>query len=309
MKKTTLSIIAAGLATASAAYAAVPTGSAPFQVTVPNLKAGPSFTLEGLFLRPTSSDLGYANTTDSNSNSQSHVLTPGYGLGFGVGVGYVFPESGNDVQINWQHFNHSTTTDPVGTDSLTSVSSDGTFKFDTIDLDVGQYLDIGTRFQTRLFAGLRYAALKQDVSNTTSSAASALSDASSSVVDNVSKFTGIGPRLGVDATYHINNSFGVVSHLATGLLIGNVDNDSTTTATPATFNGNSTNTADTQTRVVPEIDAKLGFDYTVPFKDQASSMTVEAGYQVTQYIDAIDSKNSTGGIGFNGPYLNLNFKM
>jgi len=304
MKKLTLSVIAAGLATVSAAYAATPTGSAPFQVTVPNLKAGPSFTLEGLFLRSTNSDLEYQQTNDINGNTQSHTLTPGYGLGFGVGMGYVFPESGNDVQINWQHFNHSTTTDPVG-DASSSKSSDGTFKFDTIDLDVGQYLDIGTRFQTRLFAGLRYAALKQDVSNTTLTAATDFSDASSSVEDNVSKFTGIGPRLGVDATYHINNSFGVVSHLATGLLIGNVDYDQTTTATT----GNSTITTDTQTRVVPEFDAKLGFDYTVPFKDQASNMTVEAGYQVTQYVDAIDSQNSTGGIGFNGPYLNLNFKM
>jgi len=302
MKKLTLSVIAAGLATVSAAYAATPTGSAPFQVTVPNLKAGPSFTLEGLFLRPTNSDLVYNTTTDNNGNTQSHALKPGYGLGFCVGMGYVFPESGNDVQINWQHFNHSTTTDPVG-DAFSSVSSDGTFKFDTIDLDVGQYLDIGTRFQTRLFAGLRYAALKQDVSNTLSLAATDVSDASSAVRDSVSKFTGIGPRLGVDTTYHINNSFGVVSHLATGLLIGNVDHD--VTAPNATF------TADTQTRVVPEIDAKLGFDYTVPFKDQASNMTVEAGYQVTQYIDAIDSgfRFNTSGIGFNGPYLNLNFKM
>ncbi len=316
MKKITLSLIAAGLATASSAYAAVPTGAAPFQVVVPNLQHGVNFTLEGLYLQPSNSDLTYSSSTTSSGSADtanSNSVQPSYALGFGVGLGYVFPQSGNDIQAHWQHFNQSTTNTTNETDSsdegvsAISASSDTTFKFDTIDLDVGQYLSIGTRLQTRLFAGLRYVNLQNNTTNTYTDPVNAIKSFSE-VID--SKFQGAGPRIGVDTSYHVKDCFGVVAHLATALLVGRTTDSTNYYGT----DGSSLSLEpDNQTRVVPSLDAKLGFNYTVGFKNGTSNMTIEAGYQVTQYVDAIDkiqeNGTTTSSVGFNGPYLSLNFKI
>lgn len=319
MKKITLSLIAAGLATASSAYAAVPTGAAPFQVVVPNLQKGVNLTLEGLYLQPSNSDLAYSITPSAGNNTYStSSVQPDYNFGFGVGLGYVFPESGNDVQAHWQHYNQSTTDtssnsfSTVDYGTLGNGSSDTTFKFDTIDLDVGQYLSIGTRLQTRLFAGLRYVNLQNNTTNTVADVNNG-NVVLSSVID--SKFQGAGPRIGIDTSYHVKDCFGVVAHLATSLLVGRT----TDTTNYYTIDGDSLALdPDNQTRVVPSLDAKLGFDYTIGFKNGTSNMTIEAGYQVTEYVDAIDKtqiqgntliNTTTSSVGFNGPYLSLNFKI
>src|SRR5262249_6011 len=148
-----------------------------------------------------------------------------YDFGFRVGLGYIFPDSGNDVQVNWTHFNHS--------DDATAVQSnvrghnvtyhtDVNFKFNAVDLDVGQFVNIGTRLQTRLFMGLRGAELNMDRTRT-------------KTVDNKpnapilkvssSKFSGIGPRIGIDTSYHVGERFGIVGHFATALLVGKVDSN------------------------------------------------------------------------------------
>jgi len=325
MKKLTLSLVAAGFAASSlGAYAAVPTGAAPFQVVVPNLKSGIELTLEGLYVQPTNSDLVYSyfsNTSGNTATTNTSSVKPDYAFGFRTGFGYIFPNSGNDVQVNWTHFDHSTNASTSIANPAFSIipaststnSADASFKYDAVDLDVGQYLSIGTRLQTRLFVGVRGAQLKNDVTYTQSNS---LAPAYPNVQTTTSKFTGIGPRMGVDTSYHVGNCFGIVAHFATALLVGNVD--SNTTVSESGNSRISNFTTDTQTRVVPAFDAKLGVDYSIPFKNNASSLSIEAGYQVTQYVDAIDrihaleqstSTTTTSSVGFNGPYLSLNFKV
>ncbi len=190
MSKLTISVAAATLAASLGAYAALPTGAAPFQVVVPNLKSGVEFTLEGLYVQPTNSDLDYVTSvvtpTTGNTNTNLSNVDPDYDFGFRVGLGYIFPDSGNDVQASWTHFSHSSSdstgfaglgidavtrsgnTLPVGdtaTDTLTA-NSNADFKYDAVDLDVGQYISVGTRLQTRLFAGLRYAQVKSNLTDT-----------------------------------------------------------------------------------------------------------------------------------------------
>ncbi len=353
MSKLTVSVAAVTLAASLGAYAALPTGAAPFQVVVPNLKSGIEFTLEGLYLQPTNSDLDYATSITSFAGSDStatniSTVDPDYDFGFRIGLGYIFPDSGNDVQASWTHFSHSTT-DSAGfsglgldvitragreffgdsdTDNVTA-SSNADFKYDTVDLDVGQYISVGTRLQTRLFMGLRYAQVKNNLTDTytgaftvTGAPGATLVDPAFSDVENYnSKFTGIGPRFGVDATYHVGNCFGVVGHVAAALLVGRVE-----TSTNLSYSASDTPSisslsvnADNQTRVVPAFDAQLGIDYTWPISNNASSLTIEAGWQVTQYIDAIDRLNTTtdgdsvtrvtSNVGFDGPYLSLNYRM
>jgi hypothetical protein len=326
-----------------------------------------------------------------NNSTQVKSVDPDYNLGFRVGLGYTFADSGNDVQLSWTHFNHTDTdnftagdntfiTTPLGfrnyinaatteaqrhealfnTDTTIyeegTVSSDATFKLDTVDLDVGQYIDIGTRLRMRMFAGLRFAQLENN-QNTTYAEGSFFftltdyeydfeeyaeyTDTYSESFD--SKFTGIGPRVGVDSFYHLGNCFGIVAHAAVALLVGQTETSTNSVETRTqfveflttppdnfpfgeeddTFITNNSLNANDSTRVVPVIDAKLGLNYSHVFDDGAT-FSLEGGYQVTQYIDAVDkltteavagenglitqANRTTSSVGFNGPYLSLNYK-
>src|SRR5260370_1076345 len=131
-----------------------------------------------MMLQPTNSDLDFATSSPSLSSTSTtssvSTVNPDYDFGFRVGLGYVFPDSGNDVQASWTHFDNSyndnsdygqgTTivtkngrSDTLFAGETADASSNANFRYDAIDLDIGQYLSVGTRLTTRLFAGLRYA--------------------------------------------------------------------------------------------------------------------------------------------------------
>lgn len=379
MKKFSLAIATAALTASLGAYAALPTTAAPFQLEIPNLKAGLEVTLEGNLLRPTNSNLDYVGVDSFafsgvfapgpwtfNTAQQVNSVQPGYDFGFRVGLGYVFPNSGNDVQLNWTHFDNSydattfggpnatlitgagipliTPTGVFGFDIPSSISATSNLdvKMDAVDLDVGQYVNIGTRLQMRFFGGLRAARVENNKTNSYSAVYDVSDVFANPVGTNIfsynevdvlnSKFRGIGPRFGIDSSYHVWNCFGIVAHVAAAMLVGDVDTTTTGTSVidlnpnlglgvlPLTTTS-ATNTDDSN-RIVPAFDAKLGIDYTWEFQNR-SSLSIEAGWQVTQYIDAVDQYNnnigngfglgnndqSTTSIGFDGPYLSLNFHV
>lgn len=337
-------------------------------------------------------DLSVAGTSTVNNVDQD------WNFGFRVGLGYTFEDSGNDVRLAWTHFNH-TSSDSVTApdnsvltthfgfpfiaefpdfipfflfggadwDNVTASSSVKT-RLDSVDLDVGQYLDVGTRLRLRMFAGLRAARVTSDQTNTYvgSSDDVFIEEFGQLEIDRTltnveqmnSKFSGIGPRIGVDSSYHLGNCFGLVAHAAFALLVGETDTETnanlasvlTSTLTSSTFVDTDTDTftitadgnSDDSTRVVPVLDAKLGLDYSYIFANE-SVLSIEAGYQVTQYIDAVDrfdgsvsllgvqavpgiidqpvdrnnvfvpvsvdAQRTTSSVGFHGPYLSLNWKV
>lgn len=73
-----------------------------------------------------------------------------------------------------------------------------------------------------------------------------------------------------------------------------------------------------ETRIVPNIDAKLGVDYTYAFCNPShSKLTIEAGWMVSHYFNAIDRLSAVGAVGpefrtrhttdvsFDGPYIGV----
>ena len=359
-----LSLLATGLTIASLeAFAVLPIDKARSQITIPKLKGGAEFTLEGMYLQPNSPNVNYANVvlfpqvTVLNPALQdaSASVKPKANLGFGVGTGYEFSDSSNDVQLYWNHFDHTTSGStqfpaisfyppeiytPIV--DASSASSETNFKYDSVDLNVGQYINMGTRLQTRLFGGLRYASLKNDIINSGVSVLSYSSQASDDWVDagvttQSSKFTGIGPRLGFETTYNVGDNFSIIGLLGGSLLVGQEEAQATAIATHTVPTDNALiTTADTESAAiekhnhfVPAVDAKLGANYFFSM-NATSSATIEAGYKATEYFGAIDrvgvsaraptdgdsesaivtvAGSSANNIGFNGPYLGLNIKM
>lgn len=169
------------------------------------------------------------------------------------------------------------------------------------------------------------------------------------IVNQKSDFNGIGPRFGLTGDYHLSGGFGIVGSLSTSLLVGNVDsrlrsridlsiNDLPVPEAEVTLTGVTITDLDPvvlaadfdatfvefgvnhpdETRVVPNIDAKIGLDWTYQFCNCShSKLTVEAGYMVSHYFNAIDRLSvldvfapeyrtrHTVDVSFDGPYIGV----
>lgn len=386
MNKKVISITALALLSSLGAYASIPTSAAPFQLQVPNLKAGIEVYIEGFYARPSNSDLDYGTVGTVNYNnfgfpptSNLDVLTvdPTLQAGFTVGIGYIFPNSGNDIQLSWTSYNHgyaesyftvpgqtlSSGTTFTETNYLNSTyyvvvssgdidevlfreineqflnaSSSVDTKLNVIDLDVGQYVDVGTRLQTRFFAGVRGAKLEQITENLYHNMqndyitegfdfVSSWHYKDDLITTYDSTYKGVGPRLGVSSDYNIWNCFGIHGQFATALLVGKLKEETSnwqrlnviSNVTQQPINSNwpvisNTFLSNETWRVVPSFDAKLGLNYSFIFRNR-SALTFEAGYQVSEFINAVDKIEAgtgtrvTSDMGFDGPYASLNFAV
>jgi hypothetical protein len=351
MKRFSLGLAAVGLTASLGAYAALPTSAAPFQVNIPNFAPGWEFNLTALYLRPSNNDEDYTIVTNTSPLTEFtynvKAVDPGFDWAIGVGLGYIFPDSGNDIRAAWIHFFEHNNTSSVLVDedgaehvgptfdtdfdtAFDDASGTEEFKYDAVDLDVGQFINLGTRLQLRLFGGLRFAHIERDF-DTVQEELSSFDDTFLDT-DNNSTFSGIGPLFGVDSEFHLGHCVGLVAHFDTALLVGDVKSSDTFTAPHISssltlIDTTTSTTSDDLTRIVPGFDAKLGLDWSIPF-DCDSWFTVELGYQVTEYIDVFDrhepdevaqSTNSvvnfdstqrvTSNFSFDGPYLSFNLKV
>ena len=167
-------------------------------------------------------------------------------------VGYLFPYTANDLTVNYTY--------------LRSGEKES-LNLDDANVEVGQRLTTGA-FDLRLFSGIRYSHLNYLLDTSKPENKQSLS----------SLFHGFGPLLGVDARYQLGNSscFGLDAHLNTAFLAGALSTKS---------QNQSSETYNSINRVVSEVDAKLGIDYTVPSNNK-SAFAVEVGYQSSNYFNA-----------------------
>ena len=313
-----------------------PTTGAPLDIRVPNLCPGFQFHAGLLFLKPSADNLGYAVlTTEKNYASpvplatpywDIETLTPSFQPGLEVGTGYTFANSGKDVRVNWQHLRTSDSdaaavtqsdgqwispfsqTGPPTADSYDQInehagvnkllSADGkvNFSYDTVNLDFGQYVNVGSSLAFRLFAGLGYARLQERLVSSffgAPPAADAVFPESVPLVlslNNTSTFSGVGPRLGLDTTYAVPGGLRLTGQLAGALLIGRTQPAQylfTATAPELAAVGIAVNQerigSPSYNHVVYAADARLGIGYMRVLPNR-SVFTVEAGYLAAIYV-------------------------
>jgi hypothetical protein len=224
--------------------------------------------------------------------------------------------------------------------------------WDAVDLNFGQHVNIGGNFDLRAFGGLAWARVENDIgayyagSNfvfpgfATGATGVLNTNVTHTVLRENSSFRGFGPELGFDGHYcFTNTNFGVSGHLGTAMLIGNTDTDlgfvthnvgysyTAVAGTTGIGPGGRVLTAqaasafahyvsDSQNhRLVPELEANLGIDYTYNFaNDCNSSLVTTLGYQATNYFNAIRSFDNIAGTRlesedafFHGPFLTIKF--
>lgn len=311
------------------------------------LTPGFEFDVTYLYLKPTADDIDFVSlTTPGPINSPDwnvKSVKPRFISAFDMGVGYVFPNCGNDLKVNWLHFqaNNSNSFSVSGTDFAApffSVGPQGGFfqnargkihhKFDGVNLNAGQYVDIGRSVRLRLYGGVSFAKIKQEIT-------SRFTDSQDTIdlkVRQHSDFMGVGPQLGVSTDYIICPNFSLVGDASGALLIGrkerhmNFTSNSVLAAAAGLASPNFQRIKeDSFTDTIYGLDGKLGLNYTFCICDRVP-ISIEAGYRVALYINAIHVVIPTsmvvtpatgtvavstlgttrGDFGFNGPYFTVN---
>lgn len=210
--------------------------------------------------------------------------------------------------------------------------SKGDIQHNAVDLDFGQYVNVGCRTRLHWYGGVRFATIKDKLDATynfntavtglvipgvvaDSNATINLGTNLTETVTQKSDYEGIGPHTGFDIGYYLGYGFGLIGNISSSLLVGEIDTllDEnllrstsalvTATTIPTILIGtNFENTvAESQNfkhprenRIVPNIDAKLGIDFSYQFckrycnRVYHSRLTFELGYTVSHYFNAVD---------------------
>lgn len=303
----------------------------PGKVTIPCANNAWSFGGQALYLQPSFGGNGLGYTAFSNysgndnngvfigtSGAPDHMVNifPKWGLGFQVDGAYHF--KANDLVVSWYHLNTSHKGNfPIG--YAFAGNNDGFYasdfkvasKWDEVDLELGQHLDLTENKLLRLHAGVEYAGIKNKFYNVT------LLHPTSVIAyttKDMLSYNGFGPRLGLDLGYLFKERLELYLKMAGSLLFGEAQqHNSGYTNYPYPNNPISPFVTGNyvQTRhgvVVPELAAKLGAQYDWRLKQ--SILSLDIGYMWANYLNSIISYSGNGIVFANvGNYSTANFNL
>lgn len=287
------------------------------------------------YLQPRLDNLDYFDVVTISTTSEStkiHNLDEEYSFGYYVGFGYLIGKK-YDLQLSWELNNNNSSASESASgpgvyyrtsnnsESFTLTSGETAtaetkqnLEYQVADGTLGQYHKLSKTLVARIFTGLRYAQIKSDTDTTYTDPN--FNGGSGFTDDFDSKFWGVGPELGVDAEYTIHKNFGLVGHMAGTILVGDLTTSSNVFSTdndhPQFVESN------TQARMVPGIDARIGLTVNVPIMEHKDRFVIEAGYEVAYYFSAVDqittqssfsdeegTNHHYSDVGIQGPYLNF----
>lgn len=265
-----------------------------------------------LYLQPAYSNGAWTKnrtvTSSDTNTTQSYGTTPDYGWGFFLSGAYQF-EQGKDAGFNIYYFDNTTTS----ADKLANSGSGGrsiTSSWVAANFELSQSININRTSDLRFFGGVQYARINTKNSFSkiimTSNVFGGIPEAGQRFGINEGNFNGFGPRIGTHFDYTLPESWfdgwGVYLNGAVGLLAG-VNHfrswvSGASTATSGSFSSKSN-------QVAPEIDLKLGLDYTRTILK--GDLTFDAGWMWVDYISVINTGRSldNGNVSFQGLYFGL----
>jgi len=232
----------------------------------------------------------------------SKFKAPSFGPAFRVGGRYM-PDESNDIELNWTHLNTVTNGSFVGTPTQmvgppyligpeAALYKDGSgnvrFAYDSVNFDGGHTFCAECAFQVRVFGGVEFARVGQ---NLTGMFQSPDGTAYSANTTN-SLFTGAGPRVGLKGQYDLGN-FQFIGEFAGAGLIGKSQSSiNFATNSPAIGLNNQSLTSPNASQVIPSIDARLATAYVFP-PSNYGVFKIEVGYQAAVYFNAVSQYSLT----------------
>lgn len=315
---------------------------------IPPIAPGFGLGLSGDFLKPDANNLVYAVHTKPlplpDPNWTQEAIDTNYHPTFAVDFLYTFASQIDQVKLNWLYLSSSdsASASATGSDSVappyafgplaqqlrgSAADSKVRFKVNDVNFIYDHVFNIIDHLQLTPFVGIDTAYLKQDITSNFTGTSGGNPYSITSYND--SKYFGAGPRIGLDLTYYFLHGFGITSEMATSLLVGSMV---TNTHFDSFGAGNTTpgytglaNDLD-QTRIVTQLEAKLGLTYLKSF--HSKDMLIEAGYAFSTYLNGINqvvptalvpaafnngviaietSQQQQSSLDLSGPYLKMTF--
>ena len=295
----------------------------PGNVTVPCVKTAWDFGVHALYLKPVYSNVLSINgleinSSDTTSQSVDNIKYVDNNLAwtwaFNLEASYHF-NTGNDFNLNWYHLGHKTTSkniSAVESDSTvtpaTSESTDQKNSFepswDAVNLELGQHVDFSEHKKIRFHGGVQYARIHTDVvkNGTEIDTNTEVGFTGSTVTHATENYTynGFGPRLGADMSFKLNRGVSVYANGATAILVGKSSAQLYSTQfTSSTSKTNIDTVTQNSTKIVPELEGKLGLNYTRPLN--RGELTLDAGYVWINYFNAQVYQLIDSNFGVQGP--------
>lgn len=286
-----------------------------------------------LFLQPASNNLKYAIFVSGQQPYQQswhyQQITPDYSPAFELGFNYYMPASTSLFSVNWLHLNTKDSSfkqASQGTDLSTvefvapsyevgppvfgikRADSQVKFNFDSVELNVGRLFEYSANLRGKVFGGLNVLRINQKLTTVFSDYAGSPPTPYSYALPPdplfffqtqlASNYLGAGPDLGINIQYEAYRGFGFIGEIIGTLTAGRV-------SAVDNFNSNSSRlvalglspshqavTTPNATQLVTGFDGKLGVFYQYKGQ-QIDSLTIEAGYRLAFYNNAINEVSPT----------------
>lgn len=286
-KKTALAALVLSCSTAFAG--AMGEQCTPGDVTVPCEHPAWALSGQALYLQINhNNDLFYLPFYGQNNDIVYRDLSGKWNWGFQLSGSYYF-NTGNDLTLNWYHLD--------GRNNLAApfVNFKMDQEWDAVNGEVGQFVDFSTNAKMRFYGGFQYAHI--------SSSWHLFTQLFRNGLDRNMVYNGFGPRAGLDMNYVFGTGIGLYAKTATALLIGATKFRNQITDDGSNYFGSKTN-------LVPELEAKLGANYTRALEQ--GTLILDAGYMWSNYFKALGATFSlaefrSSSFSVSGPYVGLKY--
>ncbi|MCP0914732.1 Lpg1974 family pore-forming outer membrane protein [Legionella sp. 27cVA30] len=232
--------------------------------------------IQALYLQPLYSDSYsyFGSFVDAGGNRLYNPERPRHAWAFNLQGAYHF-EAGRDLQLSWYHYDKSYGKQYLTGDTTTPSIDAANFhpRWDAVNLEFGQMLQLHVKKYIRFHGGIQYTQIKITQNNV-----STLGEPT--MQKDTLKFSGAGPRIGLDLAYDVLPAFAVYAKGGSSLLLGT--NKFARSLTVADVTGSATGR---QTSLVPELEGSLGMQYAHLFTHGTLELTL--GYLWITYFNAL----------------------